>query len=166
MEASKLSAGLLAEVVIATILAVLSASTALGDGTNAFRPYRLLQPVPGRLEWSTNGHPVIIVPSTPHTDPPVRRIEASKALAITNGIKLGQVATNLGPGYASRSLGTLTIFWLFADGRVLCVRPLDCSPDEVLISSGEGYGRFWWKTNADTFLPAPSPNQHLQATPR
>jgi hypothetical protein len=152
MQTLKASVGLLGMVVFAAILAVVPTSTAVAGDTNAFRPYTLWHPVPGRFEQSTNGHRVF-VPLIPDPNQPVKRIEASKASVITNGITLGQVATNLGSGYASSGLGILTIWWCFADGRVLYVRPRDCSPDEVLISDDEGYGRFWWRTNVGGVIP-------------
>ena len=77
----------------------------------------------------------------------VELIDALKAAAITNGITLGQVVTNLGPGSIPAWSGTGTILWSFADGRVLCVS--HCTDASTVLSSEpNARHRFWFMTNA------------------
>jgi hypothetical protein len=85
--------------------------------------------------------------------PPV--LEAAKAAFVTNGIRLGQVISLLGPGwsYPTDVRANLTR-WSFADGRELAVfSPTSLSTDTVLSTDLESPSRLWFTTN---YLPAPA----------
>jgi hypothetical protein len=77
----------------------------------------------------------------------VELIDASKAATVTNGITLGQLVTNLGPGHVSALSSSGTIGWGFSDGRVLSVQ--HCTdPSTVLSSEPHARHRFWFFTNS------------------
>jgi hypothetical protein len=78
------------------------------------------------------------------------QIDSSKAASVTNGVTLGQVVTNLGPGffYGNPSMGVQMIGWDFSDGRKLYIRPASDSPSVVLHSDIHSDSRFWFTTNA------------------
>jgi hypothetical protein len=79
------------------------------------------------------------------TRPPL--IAPSKAASITNGITLGQIVKNLGPGFIGNSSAGI-IHWSFADGRELNVWPLDYTASEVLSTNRGKRAEFWFSTNA------------------
>ena len=112
---------------------LLFASAAFAADTNRFVPYIIIKP-----SWAS---PAEV--STNH----VEQIDALKAATITNGITLGQLVTNLGPGSVSSVSGSGTIGWSFSDGRVLWVS--HCTdPSTVLSSDFHAQHRFWFFTNS------------------
>ena len=100
-------------------IALLFATVGLADDTNVFR-------------------------ADQDTRPPL--IAPSKAASITNGITLGQVVTNLGPGFIGNSSAGI-IRWSFADGRELNVRQGDSTASEVLTTNIGDEACFWFSTN-------------------
>jgi hypothetical protein len=96
----------------------------------------------------TNGFiPFITPPVRPLTNAPAL-IPASKAGMVTNGITLGQVVKNLGPGIVPAWSGTGDLTWSFSDGRTLYVQ--HCTdPSTVLSSESDARHRFW-------FIPDPT----------
>ena len=97
-------------------------------------------------------------PVIPTHNPPL--IESSKASCITNGITLGQVVTNLGPGWWPDGNGIDSpiesagiIRWTFADGRQLNVRPTSSYSASMVLGANIGQTRFWFTTNAYIVSP-------------
>ena len=115
------------------ILTLLMAVTAFADDTNTFCP----------AICCTNTPPLI---------------DVSKEVIITNGITLGQVVTNLGPGWMPGGkvklpdgrevevvADILMIQWNFTDGHQLVVLPKTGKASDVLSSDGHTGSKFWFR---------------------
>jgi hypothetical protein len=74
-------------------------------------------------------------------------IDAARTASITNGVTLGLVVTNLGPGWIMVDDGFIR--WSFTDGRELQVRPFRNTADEVLHTNVSEPAYFWFTTNAN-----------------
>jgi hypothetical protein len=125
------------------IILFLFTTAAFAGDTNAFCPYILWPPTNSPpfqgYNWTNNP----------------KLIDSSKATTITNGITLGQVVTNLGPGQLFRFSGVCDISWCFTDGCVLHVWPQECLAKEVLHTNK---GMLWFTTNSYVRSPkSPEP---------
>jgi hypothetical protein len=123
------------------IVSFLLATAVFAGDTNAFLPYRMLL-LTNSSEGIviTNGQGIRV-----HIQQPL--LEPSKSASITNGITLGQVVTNLGPGWMWQTESVGIIQWSFNDGRELDVLPGSISAGEVLSSDKGSRSRFWFSTN-------------------
>jgi hypothetical protein len=144
-------------VLFTSAVATLSAEAASAGGSNEFRPYIIVHGVPYTAKWTTNAwntnSTLSFTPLGPNANLPQRVIEKAKSNSITNGITMGQIVNELGPGYAAGELGVLTIWWGFSDGRTLFARPGSGLPGQIMILGDEGYGHIWWRTNTHAPLP-------------
>lgn len=109
-----------------TLLAVVLITTTVFAGdTNAFRAFQVL---------SFTNRPALI--------------ESSKMASITNGITLGQLVTNLGPGWVRQTESVGIIRWSFSDSHELNVKPHSYSASDVLTTNTHAVSRYWFTTNA------------------
>ena len=111
------------------LLAILICTIAMAETTNSFVPYRMSPRRPAPLA-------------------------ATKAYGITNGITLGQVVAQLGPGWMPGEPGTGIIRWSFSDGRQLVVWSSGSTADIVLTTNRSARSRFWF-TKQDEILVSP-----------
>ena len=107
-------------------IALFFTTTALAGYTNAFRPFQVLS----------------------YRDKPPQ-IDSSKAASVTNGMTLGQVVTNLGPGWIYWDVNIVIIRWSFTDGQELNILPSSYSASVVIHSDIHSDSRFWFTTNAN-----------------
>ena len=121
------------------IIVLFFVSSVFASETNLFRPFIVVDAKP-------------LMTSKDILDYNNRKlIDSSKAATITNGITLGQVATNLGPGVVSLASGVGNIVWEFSDGRCLLVN--HCRDANIILSS-DAHARyhFWFVTNATMYI--------------
>ncbi len=124
--------------------AILLTTTAFADDTNAFHPFQVLSFTnTSKATITTNIHGMRVMLLQP-------LIEPSKVASITNGITLGQVVTNLGPGWMLGTESVGIICWSFSDGRELNVLPSSYSATDVLSTNRSNRAHFWFTTNSHT----------------
>jgi len=127
---------------------ILFATAVLARDSNSFRAYERVDLLSWQPTIRTNiaGEVVrCIGPVLDHT----------KTLSVTNGISLGQLVTNLGPGWRSPASRASSIHWDFADGRSLTVTcpaggtndswQASFTLDTTTLSS---VCHYWWTTNS------------------
>ena len=71
-------------------------------------------------------------------------LDSAEIRTITNGITLGQIVTNLGPGWISPEDSSGIIRWRFGNGRQLNVWPSYYRADEVVHTNREADVRMWF----------------------
>lgn len=131
----------------AIFTAFLFATAAFAGETNEFSPCVVLS--------FTNTSNATIVTNERGTKVMILQplLEPAKLASVTNGITLGQVVTNLEPGWMTQAESVGIIRWSFRDGRELQVKPLTYTASDVLFSDVRGRSQFWLTTNEDLFLP-------------
>ena len=127
---------------------ILLATAALAADTNAFRAYERVDLGSWKPIMRTNTAGKVVPCMGPVLDP-------AKAATVTNGISLGQLVANLGPGWVSPAARASSIHWDFADGRELIVgAPSRFSgeswqPSSVLsATNAPSECHLWWTTNS------------------
>jgi len=127
------------------LLFLFIATAAMADTTNSFVPFIVIETGVFRRAKATAAS------STNR----VANLAASKAAGITNGITLGQVVTNLGPGWITEDESIGIINWSFSDGRTLRVWPRGYMAGTVLTTNKNENSRFWFEAppNARFVLP-------------
>jgi hypothetical protein len=125
---------------------VLLASAALAGDTNTFRAYERVNIFSPTIRTNVAGEAVRCI--EPVLDP-------ARAAIVTNGVPLGQLVTNLGPGWMSPASRASSIHWDFADGRELTVAsPGGTTNGEwrasftLDITTSSSVCHFWWTTNS------------------
>ncbi len=69
-------------------------------------------------------------------------VDVAKLERVTDGMTLGAIVDELGPGWVSPSAGIIT--WFLSDGRELRIWPAEYKADEVITKMGEsGRSRMW-----------------------
>jgi len=112
------------------LIAFFICAATMAQTTNSFEPYRMVQRRPAPLA-------------------------AVKARGITNGITLGQVVAQLGPGWTLGYSGTGMIRWSFSDGRELFVWPGGDAPTIVLSNDVYARSRFSFRTSSHATAISP-----------
>lgn len=121
------------------LLSVFIATVAIADSTNSFVPYVVIDTSLLRRAK----------PTLPSSTNQAGLLAASKAAGITNGITLGQVVTNLGPGWMLDVEGIGIIRWSFSDGRTLHVWPGGYTAGVILSTNKNARSRFWFESNSN-----------------
>ena len=99
---------------IPSLLLILMVTTASAGDAPGFRAYERLDLFTWTPTVRTNIAGQAVKCIGPILDP-------AKAASVTNGISLGDLVTNLGPGWMSPASRANSIEWDFADGRFLSV---------------------------------------------
>lgn len=130
-----------------SLMVTMMAAAAFAGDTNAFRAYERLDLLTWTPTVRTNIAGLAVKCIGPVLDP-------AKAAAVTNGISLGTLVTNLGPGWMSPASRAHSIEWDFADGRFLhVVHPKNISGEDwpasfiVSTTNTPSECHLWWVTN-------------------
>ncbi len=130
-----------------SLLVMMMAATVFAGDTNGFRAYERLNLFAWTPAVRTNVAGQAVKCIGPVLDP-------GKAAMVTNGISLGDLVTNLGPGWVSPASRAKSIHWDFADGRFLNVSPPKNSAGEdwqasfiLSTTNTPSQCHVWWVTN-------------------
>ncbi len=130
-----------------SLLVMMMAATVFAGDTNGFRAYERLNLFAWTPAVRTNVAGQAVKCIGPVLDP-------GKAAMVTNGISLGDLVTNLGPGWVSPASRAKSIHWDFADGRFLTVSPPKNSAGEdwqasfiLSTTNTPSQCHVWWVTN-------------------
>ncbi len=132
--------------------------TAFAGETNGFRAYERLN----LLTWTPTVRTNIAGQAVKCIGPV---LDPAKAAIVTNGVSLGNLVTNPGPGWMSPASRANSIEWDFADGRFLHVGSPKNFSDEnwqaslILSTTNTRFEcHLWWTTNSTfCFTNAPTP---------
>jgi hypothetical protein len=75
---------------------------------------------------------------------PITVLDAAKLDRVADGMTLGAIVEELGPGWMSAAESAGIITWFFSDNRQLCIWPSDYKSDEIITKKGDGgRARMW-----------------------
>ena len=82
------------------------------------------------------------------SQPPKKKIAASRKQLVHKGITLNNLVNTFGPAWMSPLEGIGICHWFFDDGSVLYVLALDYNPNDVLAFDRTKQSYMWWSTKA------------------